>query len=58
MGAARRAFLDSVSAPRQNIHPIPTAADDPADAARRYEDEAIRRRCFRIPPNWKKSSAG
>src|SRR6516164_4661999 len=41
MGAARRAFLDSVSAPRQNIHPIPTAADDPADAARRYEDEAI-----------------
>ena len=39
MGAARRAFLDSVSAPRQNIHPIPTAADDPADAARRYEDE-------------------
>ena len=39
MGAARRAFLDSVSVPRQNIHPIPTAADDPADAARRYEDE-------------------
>jgi 6-phosphogluconolactonase len=39
MGAARRAFLDRVSPPPQNIHPIPTAANDPADAARRYEDE-------------------
>jgi 6-phosphogluconolactonase len=39
MGAARRTFLDSVSAPPQNIHPIPTAASDPADAARRYADE-------------------
>jgi 6-phosphogluconolactonase len=39
MGAARRAFLDRVSAPPQNIHPIPTAATDPAAAAQRYEDE-------------------
>jgi len=39
MGAARRAFLDSVSAPPQNVHPIPTAANDPGDAAHRYEDE-------------------
>ncbi len=39
MGAARQAFLDRVSAPRQNIHPIPTQAGDPDDAARRYEDE-------------------
>ncbi len=39
MGAARRAFLDSVSAPPQTIHPIPTTANDPAGAARRYEDE-------------------
>jgi 6-phosphogluconolactonase len=39
MGAARRAFLDSISVPPQNIHPIATTATDPADAARRYEDE-------------------
>ena len=39
MGAAKRAFLDPVSVPPQNIHPIPTAANDPVDAARRYEDE-------------------
>jgi 6-phosphogluconolactonase len=39
MGTARRAFLDSVSAPPQNVHPIPTAANDPGDAAHRYEDE-------------------
>jgi 6-phosphogluconolactonase len=42
MGAARRAFLDRVSAPPQNIHPIPIAANDPGDAARRYEDELKR----------------
>jgi 6-phosphogluconolactonase len=39
MGAARRAFLDSVPATQLNIHPIPTAANDPAQAARRYEAE-------------------
>jgi 6-phosphogluconolactonase len=39
MGAARRAFLARVAAPPQNVHPIPTAANDPADAAHRYEDE-------------------
>jgi len=42
MGAARRAFLDRVSAPPQNIHPIPIAANDPGDAAHRYEDELKR----------------
>lgn len=39
MGAARRAFLDSVRAPQQNIHPVPTDAKDPDEAAQRYEDE-------------------
>jgi 6-phosphogluconolactonase len=39
MGAARRAFLDSVPVPRQNIHAIATASNDPQNAARRYEDE-------------------
>jgi 6-phosphogluconolactonase len=39
MGAARRAFLDQAPVPRQNIHPIPTEARDPEDAARRYEAE-------------------
>jgi 6-phosphogluconolactonase len=39
MGAARRAFLDHVAAPRQNIHPIPTNTNHPEGAARLYEDE-------------------
>jgi 6-phosphogluconolactonase len=39
MSAARRAFLDSVPVPRQNIHPMPTEANDPDTAARRYEAE-------------------
>ncbi len=39
MGAARRAFLDSVRAPQQNIHPVPTDAKNPDEAAQRYEDE-------------------
>jgi 6-phosphogluconolactonase len=39
MGAARRAFLGQAPVPRQNIHPIPTEASDPEDAARRYEAE-------------------
>jgi 6-phosphogluconolactonase len=39
MGAAKRAFLDRAPVPRPNIHPIPTQANDPEDAARRYEDE-------------------
>jgi 6-phosphogluconolactonase len=38
IGAARRIFLDR-GAPAANIHPIPTDAKDPDDAARRYEDE-------------------
>jgi 6-phosphogluconolactonase len=39
MGAAKQAFLDKAPVPRQNIHPIPTAAADPEAAARQYEDE-------------------
>ena len=39
MGTARRLFLDRVGAPRQNIHPIATDADDPEGAAQLYEDE-------------------
>jgi 6-phosphogluconolactonase len=39
MGAAKRALLDRSPGPRENIHPIPTHASDPADGARRYEDE-------------------
>jgi 6-phosphogluconolactonase len=39
MGAARRAFLDHVPAPRQNIHPIVTDTNHPEAAARLYEDE-------------------
>ncbi len=39
MGAARSAFLSRVGAPRQNVHPISTAASDPDTAAKLYEDE-------------------
>jgi 6-phosphogluconolactonase len=39
MGTARRLFLDRVRAPRQNIHPMATDANDPESAARLYEDE-------------------
>src|SRR5262252_8082623 len=47
MGAAKRVLLDRVSAPRQNIHPIPTDAKapqsaDPESAARLYEEELKR----------------
>src|SRR6202795_2425517 len=38
MGMARRLFLDRC-APADTIHPIPTDAADPDDAARRYESE-------------------
>jgi 6-phosphogluconolactonase len=38
MGMARRIFLDHC-APAANIHPIPTDAADPREAARRYESE-------------------
>jgi 6-phosphogluconolactonase len=38
MGMARRAFLDRC-APAANIHPVPTDAADPDEAARRYESE-------------------
>jgi 6-phosphogluconolactonase len=38
MAMARRAFLDRY-APPENIHPIPTDSANPADAARRYENE-------------------
>jgi 6-phosphogluconolactonase len=39
MGMARRLFLDRVRAPRQNISPIATDAEDPQAAARLYEDD-------------------
>ena len=39
MGAARRLLLDRVRAPRGNIHPIPTDAKSPEDAARLYADD-------------------
>ncbi len=39
MGAARRLFLDRVGAPDGTIHPMPTEAPDPDEAARRYEAE-------------------
>jgi 6-phosphogluconolactonase len=38
MGMARRTFLDRC-APAANVHPIPTDAADPDEAARRYENE-------------------
>jgi 6-phosphogluconolactonase len=38
MGMARRAFLDRC-APAANVHPIPTDAAYPGEAARRYENE-------------------
>lgn len=34
---ARRAWLDRVDIPAENIHPMPTDEPDPADAARKYE---------------------
>jgi 6-phosphogluconolactonase len=42
MGMARRLFLDHVEAPRENIHAIETATNDPHAAARLYEDELKR----------------
>ena len=38
MAMARRIFLDAL-APTENIHPIPTSATSPDEAARRYEAE-------------------
>jgi 6-phosphogluconolactonase len=42
MGAAKRTFLDRVSAPRQNIHPMVTRGDNPESAAQLYEQELKR----------------
>jgi carbohydrate kinase (thermoresistant glucokinase family) len=42
MGAANRILLDRVPAPRPNIHPIPTDAQNPESAARLYEQELKR----------------
>lgn len=41
IGAARRLFLARAGAPAANIHPIPTQAPSPDDAARRYEAELM-----------------
>ncbi|MEX0269118.1 6-phosphogluconolactonase [Leptolyngbyaceae cyanobacterium UHCC 1019] len=38
-GMARRAWLDQVPLPAANIHPMPTSAPDPADAAAQHEAE-------------------
>jgi 6-phosphogluconolactonase len=38
MGMARRLFLDKVRAPRGNVHPIPTDANDPERGANLYQD--------------------
>jgi 6-phosphogluconolactonase len=39
MGMARRLFLDSVRAPRDNVHPIATDVNYPEAAARLYAEE-------------------
>jgi 6-phosphogluconolactonase len=39
MGTVRRVLLDCVGAPRQNIHPMATTANDPEGAARLYEND-------------------
>jgi 6-phosphogluconolactonase len=39
MGTVRRTLLDCVGAPRQNIHPMATDANDPEGAARLYEND-------------------
>ena len=41
-GMALRAFLEDVSVPPDNIHPMPTGAATPEDAARRYQAELER----------------
>src|SRR5262249_24553250 len=38
-GMARRLFLDVVGAPADTLHPIPTHASSPTEAARLYEAE-------------------
>jgi 6-phosphogluconolactonase len=42
MGMVRRLFLDSVKAPRANVHGMPTTEGSPEIAARRYEAELKR----------------
>lgn len=41
-GMARKAWLDRVPIPAENIHPMPTDASDPAEAAQRYEQDLQR----------------
>jgi 6-phosphogluconolactonase len=38
-GMARRAWLDKVDIPAENIHPMPTDAADPATAAQTYDQQ-------------------
>lgn len=38
-GMARRAWLDRVPFPAQNLHPMPTQAPDPAESAKIYETQ-------------------
>jgi 6-phosphogluconolactonase len=42
IGMARRLFLDSVGAPRENVHAMPTTDGSPGIAARHYEAELKR----------------
>jgi 6-phosphogluconolactonase/glucosamine-6-phosphate isomerase/deaminase len=42
IGMARRLFLDSVGAPRENVHGMPTTDGSPEIAARHYEAELKR----------------
>ena len=41
-GMARQAWLDQISMPPENVHPIPTSAPDPAEAAQTYEQQLLR----------------
>lgn len=46
---ARQAWLDKVPIPATNIHPMPTDAADPAEAAARYDREL--RQFFQLAPD-------
>lgn len=44
---ARQAWLDRVPIPAHNVHPVPTDAPDPTDAAKQYE--LTLRQLFQVP---------
>jgi 6-phosphogluconolactonase len=41
-GMTRKAWLDLVEIPEHNIHPMPTDADDPAEAAQAYQRHLLK----------------